>query len=122
MLKTITALCVLLAASSNSHAADCDVPFIKFIPGITTTGYMSVKSGKSCSIRVAESLGGVIRPPELAKRPSHGVVVIQGLGLRYSPKAGFVGKDRFEYVRHHMDPRNNKPVAGNIVVEVTVEP
>ena len=122
MFKIALAFCILLAGTAFSHATShCNVPFIKFIPGVTTTGYMWVKSGKSCGIKVAESRGGVTQPPEVAQRPSHGVVVVDGLGLRYSPKTGFVGKDRFEYVRHHIDPRNNKPVSGNIVVEVTVE-
>ena len=122
MLRTTkAALSTVIATIVAGHAApDCNVPFVKFISGVTNTGYMWVKSGKSCSIIVRNSIGGATKPPEVRQRPSNGALEVNGLALRYTPKAGFVGKDRFEYVRYAVDNRNN-PVSGGIIVEVTVE-
>jgi hypothetical protein len=123
MIKIALTFCILIAGTAFSHAAShCTVPFVKFIPGVTNTGYMWVKSGKSCKITVSNSLGGATQGPEVKQKPSNGTLTVSGLGLTYTPKAGFVGKDRFEYLRHNLDHRTNKPVSGGIIVEVTVQP
>ena len=122
-MRIFLGFCILLLGTGFGHATShCNVPFIKFIPGVTNTGYMWVKSGKSCKIIVANSLGGAMQGPDVKQRPSNGTLKVDGLGLQYTPKAGFVGKDRFEYVRHHLDARTNTPVSGGIIVEVTVQP
>ena len=54
MVRLAAALMFLVAGANASYAAmTCHVPFIKFIPGVTSTGYMYVKTGKSCGIQVA---------------------------------------------------------------------
>jgi hypothetical protein len=123
MIRIATLLVFLIAGASPVYAdMTCNVPFIKFIPGTTSNGYMYVKSGKSCGIQVANSPGGATKSPQVQQRPSNGVLVINGLGLKYTPKKGFVGKDHFEYIRHALDPRNNAPVSGVMSVDVTVQP
>ena len=81
-----------------------------------------MKSGKSCKIIVNNSVGGAMQGPDVKQNPSNGTLTVDGLSLTYRPKAGFVGTDRFEYLRHHLDHRTNKPVSGGIIVEVTVQP
>jgi hypothetical protein len=122
MLKTTMTAGFLLAAGSASDAAPtCNVPYLKGIQDVVVTGYMYVKAGKSCSITVANSPGPA-NETIIVQRPSHGTLEIRGLGLRYTPRAGFVGKDRFGYISHALDGRNNQPVKFPANIDVTVEP
>ena len=122
MVTFAVALLFLIAGSSASDAATaCNVRFMKFVAGETSTAHLRVKSGQSCSIRIRSSLGGA-RRLELRRRPAHGFLTLQGAGVTYDARRGFVGKDRFEYVRHARDPRTNMLVSGTMAVEITVEP
>lgn len=116
------ALTTLLATSSFSHAApNCDVPFIKAVSGVTMPGYMFVKSGHSCSVMLSNS-SGPVQKVEILKHPSNGTLEERSIGLRYTPRKGFVGKDSFSFQDHSLDARNNAPVVRGIAMEVTVQP
>jgi hypothetical protein len=122
MIKTIIAFSVLIAASSLSQAApNCYVPFVKVVSGVTMPGYMFVTTGHSCSILLEHSAGPVQRV-EILKQPSNGTLEQRTIGLRYTPRKGFVGKDSFSFQDHSLDARNNQPVVRGIAMEVTVNP
>jgi hypothetical protein len=122
MFKTIVALGFLLSCVSAGHAAsDCNVPYIKLLRDVTANGYMYVKKDKTCSIQSENSFGGNTGV-EITRQPSNGRLQANGFKIAYTPRAGFVGKDSFGYVRNALDPRTGMPVRLPVNIEVTVEP
>ena len=125
MFKTVTlsfVAFVLVAASSSSHAApSCHVPPFKMIWDVTVTATMQVTAGKRCTIVINNSTGGT-HAFTLTRHPANGTVEIDGLKVRYTPKAGFVGKDSFSYIRHANNHRTNQPMKLPVEVDVTVTP
>ena len=120
MVRTITALLLLVAGVSASRAAsNCEIPPFGLIRDVTVTAAMYVTSGKRCTIGVANSAGGTLSH-EITRHPSNGKVEINGLDIRYTPRAGFVGKDSFSYVRHARDFTNNRPIQLPVNMNVTV--
>ena len=123
MIGIILALAVLVAGVTASHAAShCNVPYFKIIADVEVTGHMYVKAGKSCSIQSANSPGGNTGIV-ITRRPANGQVqLIGGFKISYKPRAGFVGKDSFGYVRHALDARTGRPIQLPVNVDVTVQP
>ncbi len=121
MVRIAGALFFLAATISSSSAANCLVPNIHLIPDVTVTGYMYVKSGKRCSIVPDNSPGGT-QGVDITQRPSNGTLELYRLGVRYTPRPDFVGKDSFGYLRHSIDHRTNRPITHPVMIEVTVEP
>jgi Big-like domain-containing protein len=120
MIKTTMAVSFLLAASNLSHAAsNCEIPPFKLIPDVTVTAVMYVTPGKRCTIGVLNSAGGALSH-EITRRPSNGKVEINGLDIRYTPRAGFVGADSFSYVRHSRDFSNNRPITLPVNMNIIV--
>jgi hypothetical protein len=105
-----------------AHAAPtCNVPFFRVVSGVTMPGYMYVKAGHSCSVMLQNS-GGPVQKVEILKHPSNGALEDRTIGLRYTPRKGFVGKDTFSFQDQSLDPRTNKPITRGIAMEVTVSP
>jgi hypothetical protein len=122
MIRIGALLAFLFVGASSSYAAsNCEVMGIDLIRDVTVTGYMYVKAGKQCGIQSASSIGGNISL-ELKQRPSNGSAQVDGFRVTYKPRAGFVGKDSFVYVRHQRDARTNQAVTYPVNVDVTVQP
>ncbi len=115
-------LIIFFAGISTQAAAqtNCHVPNFNVIHNGTVTGYMYVKPGRTCSVMLTNSLGGV-KSVEVTKKPSNGSLELRVFGLRYIPRQGFVGKDTFSFRDHALD-RYGNPVTHDIVMEVTVSP
>ncbi len=110
-----------MIAQSAATSSLCFVPSIKLIAGVTMPGYMYVKAGKSCAIVPNNSFGGT-SGVQISERPAHGSLEYYKLGVRYTPRPGYVGRDSFGYIRHGLDGRTGRPVTFPVMVEVTVQP
>lgn len=123
MIRIIFALVVLATGVTSSHAeSGCNVPYFKLLAHTEVTGHMYVKAGKSCSVQSANSAGGNTGI-EIRRRPSNGQVQLTGgFKITYKPRAGFVGKDSFAYVRNALDSRTGRPIQLAVNIDVTVEP
>lgn len=119
MRKTLAGVYVLLSVVTAEAATNCHVPRIRTLDNQTVTGYMTIKSGKTCSIRLHNSRGPIFSA-HIVARSGHGSVQVDGSNrIVYRPQSGFVGKDSFTYARKGMDTRNN-PVTRTVQVEVDV--
>jgi len=58
----------------------------------------------------------------VTRRPANGQVHIKGFSIYYKPRAGFVGKDSFGYVRQALDAGTGRPIRIPVNVDVTVQP
>ena len=94
------------------------MPFVRWMNGQTVDGYMTVRSGKTCSVDF-RSAGPTDRTVILA-RPSHGSVTLGSVGrLTYKARTGYAGKDTFTYARRGTTSRN-APMDATVRVNVTV--
>jgi hypothetical protein len=115
--------CLLLVALTTGAqaASSCSVPRFRTLYGQTVDGYMTVKSGRRCSVTMTSSRGPTDDVRILA-RPAHGNVHVEGPHrVVYQSRAGYVGGDSFTYARHGLDTRNN-PATRTVRVVVSVTP
>lgn len=121
MMRLLAVLFLLLFVTGAEAAPNCWVPTFRTLDNQTVTGYMSVKTGKRCSIMLRSSRGPTYSA-HIVARPANGNVWVGG-GNRvfYQSRSGFVGKDSFSYARDGFDTRNN-PVTRTVRVDVEVTP
>ena len=87
-MRRIFLFAVLMLASFSAEAAsNCSVPNISTLNNQIVDGTMTVKSGKTCSIRFRSSSGPMFSV-EIVQRPSNGTVSASGSNVRYAPRAG----------------------------------
>jgi hypothetical protein len=120
-LPTVLAFVVLPAFALSAAASDaCSVPRFRIYEGQTAPATMTVQSGKPCSIRLRNSMGGITEARLLTK-PAAGSAVILGTSVTYTAKAGFTGSDRFLWAWVGKD-RFGRDGTWPIEVSVTVIP
>jgi hypothetical protein len=121
MNKIFVAVCLVLIMVGSAQAKNCSVPLIRTLNNQTVTGYMTVKSGKRCNIRMQFSRGPT-HGARIVARPSHGGVHVNGGNdIIYQSRPGYIGADSFTYARSGFDTRNLR-VTRTVRVEVTVTP
>jgi len=114
-------LLVVFSATSALAAPNCQVPHFRTLENQTVTGYMTVKSGKSCAI-ILRSSAGPMYGAHIIARPANGSVRIDaGNRVVYQPRRGFTGNDSFTYARSGLDARNN-PTVRTVQIAVEVAP
>jgi hypothetical protein len=105
-----------------AEASACTVPYIRTLAGVTVDGYMTVRSGKRCSIVLNNSAGPTQPGADVVQRPSHGSLSVAGYRVVYASRPGFVGSDSFTYARRGLGAGSNRPVVRTVRVAVTVKP
>ena len=111
------AFCIMAA---TAHAQNCHVPLIRTLENQTVDGYMTVKSGKRCSI-VLQYSSGPTTTTQLVAAPAVGKASVSGHRITYLPRPGYTGPDRFTYARSGQD-RFGRPTVRTVNVNVTVAP
>ena len=81
---------------------------------------MTVRAGKTCSIRLLNSPGPVQRT-SLVSGPAAGAAKVSGTSITYVPRSGYTGPDRFTYARGGED-RYGRPSVKTVTVNVSVIP
>ena len=120
MIRIAAALGLLLGSMTWGQAADtCWVPYIKVVSGVTMPGYMFVKTGESCTVRLLESKGAV-QKIEITSRPAHGTLEQLPYALRYTSRKGFVGKDSFGFKDYSQGVSGT--VVRSVMMDITVNP
>lgn len=110
---------LLLGLKCEPAAALC-APFVRWVNGQTVDNYMTVRSGKTCSLIFRS--GGPTHRTVILVRPLHGTVSIGEVGrIIYRANSGYVGADTFTYARRGLDSRNN-PMDATVRIAVTVTP
>ena len=110
---------VLLGLASKPASAAC-APFVRWVNNQTVENYMTVRSGKTCSLIFRS--GGPTHQTVILVRPSHGTVSVGDVGrVIYRAHPGYVGPDTFTYARRGLDSRNG-PMNATIRIAVTVTP
>lgn len=110
---------VLLGLAGEPASAVC-APFVRWVHNQTVDNYMTVRSGKTCSL-IFRSHGPTYQTIILV-RPSHGTVSVGDVGrVIYRAHPGYVGADTFTYARRGLDSRNT-PMNATIRIAVTVTP
>jgi large repetitive protein len=104
----------------TAQAADCSVPNFQSFIGQTVNATMTVKAGKTCSVRLNSSMGGITET-RIVNKPAHGAVSVNGTSVVYKPKPRYTGVDQFTYARDEVD-RWGKSGAKTVVVMVTITP
>jgi len=99
-------------------AASCVVPFIKTLDNQTVSGTMYAASGKRCSITVVRTPGPIFSA-RVVTQPSNGSVSVNGNRVVYLSRPGYVGDDRFVYVRQGQDAIN-RPITRTVDVSVKI--
>ena len=102
----------------NAEAQNCHVPYIRTLDNQAVDGYMTVKAGKTCSIRLRSSSGPVERT-SIVSAPAAGAARVSGTRITYVPKSGYTGPDRFTYARAGHD-RYGRPSVKTVNVNVNV--
>jgi hypothetical protein len=112
---------LLWLAGLAEATAKCSVPRIGTLRDQTVDGYMTVESGKRCSIKMIGSAGPTYSA-EIVQRPSNGTVTVDGRNrIVYRSRAGFTGSDTFTYARQGLSPRG-VPATRTVRIAVTVTP
>jgi hypothetical protein len=113
------ALGLALGQACEPASAVC-APFVRWVNNQTVDNYMTVRSGKTCSLIFRS--GGPTYQTVILARPSHGIVSVGNVGrVIYRARPGYVGFDTFTYARRGLDSRNNQKNA-TIRIAVTVTP
>ena len=121
MRKVFALTFFLLIAFGVEAAFACSVPYIRTLNNQTVDGHMTVKSGRTCGIRLRRSSGPTFSA-SIVQRPSSGTVSIGASNrIVYKSRPGFVGNDAFTYARHGRD-KYNSPVTRTVRVAVRVVP
>jgi Big-like domain-containing protein len=116
---SVAGSCWLMGISGAS--AKCDVPHIRTLPDQTVDGFMSLRAGERCSIKMTSSLGPT-ESAEIVQRPANGTVAVDGRNrIVYRPRSGFTGSDTFTYARKGLTPRG-VPATRTVRIAVTVTP
>jgi len=112
---------LVLLATGAEAAPNCWVPRFRTLYGQTVDAFMTVKSGRRCSI-VMRTSRGATTSAAIVTRPAHGEAHVEGPHrVVYRPRLGFSGTDTFTYARRGTDTRNNA-VTRTVRVQVTVTP
>ena len=110
---------VLVGLACEPASAVC-APFVRWVNNQTVDNYMTVRSGKTCSLIFRS--GGPTYQTVILVRPSHGTVSVGDVGrVIYRARLGYVGADTFTYARRGLDSRNG-PMNATVRVAVTVTP
>ena len=102
----------------TDDAADCSVFSIRR-SGDRVTEEMIVRAGRTCRTIMTNVVGPVLEA-RITKKPTRGSAAVTATALVYEPERGFVGKDRFRYVRLENGPGGI--VRSSVVVIVEVIP
>ena len=103
----------------TDDAADCSVFSIRR-SGDRVTEEMIVRAGRTCRTIMTNVVGPVLEA-RITRKPVHGSAAVTTTALVYEPERGFVGKDRFRYVRLENGP-GGRIVRSSVVVIVEVIP
>jgi hypothetical protein len=119
MNKIFVAVCLLLTMVGSASARNCTVPGFRTLDNQTVDGYMTVRTGKRCFIRMNRSPGPIFSA-HIVARPAHGTLgVTSNNRIVYQSRRGYVGSDSFIYARRGLDTRNN-PITRTMRIDVTV--
>jgi hypothetical protein len=110
---------VLVGLACEPASAVC-APFVRWVNNQTVDNYMTVRSGKTCSLIFRS--GGPTYQTVILVRPSHGTVSVGDVGrVIYRARLGYIGADTFTYARRGLDSRNG-PMNATVRIAVTVTP
>ena len=104
--------------SMTDDAADCSVFSIRR-SGDRVTEEMIVRAGRTFRTIMTNVVGPVLEA-RITKKPTRGSAAVTTTALVYEPEGGFVGKDRFRYLRLENGPGGI--VRSSVVVIVEVIP
>ncbi|WP_063828191.1 Ig-like domain-containing protein [Bradyrhizobium sp. ORS 285] len=119
VIKVAAMSCVMLTGlCSPSLAMNCWGPTVSTLGNQTVQGQMFVVAGKRCAMKLRMSHGPMLNA-QVLEQPSHGSATVRGLQVIYSPRAGYIGEDRFVYAWKGLDPLN-RPRTNTVEMRVQV--
>jgi hypothetical protein len=122
MIKVLGLAGVLwFALGSQAAFAACAGGYMRILHNQTVDRVMTVRGGRSCGIRLRNSLGPTFGA-EIVERPKHGTAAVHAPHrVVYTASTRYVGEDSFTYARKGLDTRN-VPVTMTVRVAVRVLP
>lgn len=119
-MRTVAAATLALFSLTVSGQAACSVYPFRFTLGIDTST-SAISDGGPCRIVLNVTRGGPIYSTKITSLPMGGVVSVDGrTTVRYRPKAGFRGEDRFDF-QWIGKQGGITPMAATVHVTVTVK-
>jgi hypothetical protein len=121
MIRIVAVLCAVLATAEAASALNCQVPRFHTLAGQTVDDFMTVKSGRRCSIVMLTSRGPT-PTTRIVAPPAHCSAYIEaGNRIVYRSRPGYVNSDSFSYARGGIEALN-KSITRTVQIGVTVTP